>query len=312
MRLSVILVSFNTRELTLVALRELYREIARVPFRVEVIVVDNRSEDHSVEAIGAAYPEVILVPSSRNRGFGQGNNIGVQHAGGEYLFFLNTDTEIRDGALLELVRFMDRHDDAGAAGARLENPDGSDQNSIILVPRLWRIFCTFFWLDRTGLTPFSGDSLIGIDRDQGREIEVAHGAALLLRRDLFERVGGFDPDFFMYYEESDLCTRIREIGYSVHYVPDARVMHHVSASSKSRPWWLFRAMRVSRMTYARKHFSPLVIPFIPLIVHTGYALRIVLFSIIGIFNPRVRDLGRQMFRSYIDRSGPLDRQEGSA
>lgn len=301
----MILVSFNTRELTLVALRELYREIERLPFEVEVILVDNRSLDGSLEAVAGQYPEVILVPVDENLGFGRGNNRALPHATGDYLFFLNTDTEIREGGLYELVRLMEREKGVGACGARLENPDGSDQNSILLVPRLWRIFCTFFWLDRTGVQFFSGDSLVGVPRDEPREIEVAHGAALMVRRALFESLGGFDPAFFMYYEESDLCTRIREEGFSIHYVPTARVMHHVSASSSSRPWWLFRAMRVSRMTYARKHFSPLVRPVISLIVHSGYALRIVLYMLIGIANPRVRDLGRQMFRSYIDRSGPV-------
>ena len=305
---SVVLVSYNTRLLTLRALETLYSDIESVSFNVEVIVVDNNSHDGSPEAIAGAYPEAILIRSGENLGFGRGNNLGASSATGSFLFFLNTDTETKSGALASLVEVAGGSDEVGAVGARLEYPDGSDQDSIILVPRLWRIFCEFFWLDRINHRLFSSVVLNQVDREKLQRIEAAHGAALMVCRALFERVGAFDPDYFMYFEEADLCTRIREAGYTIFYVPGARIMHHVSASSSTRPWWLFRAMRVSRRTFARKHLPAWQRPLIEIIVHTGYLVRMLLFTLVGIVNPRLLDLGRQMFRSYADRSGP-DREK---
>ncbi len=308
-KFSVVLVNYNTKELTLRALEALDREIGVSPFEVEVILVDNASVDGSLEGVAARFPRVILLPSEVNLGFGRGNNLGVEVASGEILLFLNTDTEIRSGALPAIAGAFDRDGTVGAVGARLENPDGSHQPSAILVPSLWRIFCEFFWLDRTGLARFSGMFQNGFDPDSEQDIEAAHGAALAVRRDLFDEIGRFDPDYFMYFEEADLCTRIAERGYRIRYTPEAVVMHHVSASSGDRPWWFFRAMRNSRMTFVRKHLSGASRILLPLLVHSGYAMRIVLFGTVGLFNSRLRSLGRQMARSYVDRSGP-DRGEG--
>lgn len=306
--LSVIFVNYNTRDLTLRAIEALRQEVERAPFNVEMIVVDNASVDGSLEAIAATCPEVVLIASKENLGFGRGNNLGTDSASGEILLFLNTDTEIRAGALGAIVSLFEKERQIGAVGARLENPDGTHQPSAILVPSLWRIFCEFFWLDRTGYPRFSGMFQNGFDPDSEQDIEAAHGAALAVRRDLFDEIGRFDPDYFMYFEEADLCTRIAEWGYRIRYTPEAVVMHHVSASSGDRPWWFFRAMRRSRMTFVRKHLSGASRILLPVLVHTGYAMRIVLFGAAGLFSPRLRSLGRQMARSYVDRSGP-DRGE---
>ena len=306
--LSVIFVNYNTRDLTLRAIEALRQEIGRVPFDVETIVVDNASVDGSLEAIASGCPEVVLIASRQNLGFGRGNNLGADFASGELLLFLNTDTEIRAGALSAIVSLFQTQREVGAVGARLENPDGTHQPSAILVPSLWRIFCEFFWLDRTGLPRFSGMFPNGFDPDSEQDIEAAHGAALAVRRDLFDEIGRFDPDYFMYFEEADLCTRIAERGYRIRYTPEAVVMHHVSASSGDRPWWFFRAMRRSRMIFVRKHLSGASLVLLPLLVHSGYAMRIVLFGAAGLFSSRLRSLGRRMARSYVDRSGP-DRGE---
>lgn len=308
-QISVIFVSYNTRELTLRALEALRLEIVRSRLAVETILVDNNSQDGSVEAVAARFPEVILIPSAENLGFGRGNNCGADHASGEILLFLNTDTEIRSGALTALVDAFDRHPQVGALGARLENPDGSHQRSAILVPSLWRIFCEFFWLDRSDLSFLSGTFQNDFDPDVEQDIEVAHGAALSLRRELFEEAGRFDPDYFMYFEEADLCSRISARGHRILYVPEARVMHHSNASSSDRPWWLFRAMRESRMTFVRKHRGLPTRLLLPVLVHTGYLVRILSFALLGIVNPRLRRLGRQMIGSYTNRSGP-DREAG--
>lgn len=304
---SVILVSYNTRALTLAALRAI-RDSSIDPDRIETIVVDNGSRDGSVNRIAAEFPDVVLIPVQENLGFGKGNNRGAEYATGRLLFFLNTDTEVDRNAIGRLVDAIEGDPSVGIVGARLRNPDGSDQRSVLCVPTVRRIFCEFFWLDRTGLGLFSGPYDNRVDPDTPADVEAVHGAALMIRRDLFEQIGRFDPDYFMYFDEDDLCRRAIDSGAIVRYVPGAEVMHHISASYRDRPWWFYRISRASRSTFARKHLSVPSRIAIHGIVHSGYALRIVLYLASGLFNRRLGRLGRMILRSYVDRRGP-DRPE---
>lgn len=296
---SVVFVSFRTRELTLASIDAVIASLREDPIECEIILVENAGGDGTVHAVVERFPDVRVVDLDENVGFGRGNNRGARIARGDLLFFLNTDTEIRPGSIQAMVRRLDREPGWGALGARLVNPDGSAQPSILTLPTVWRIFCEFFWLDRLGIRRFAGPYDSRVDPSKPGVIEAANGAALMVRRELFERIGGFDPDFFMYYEECDLCRRIRREGAEVGYEPEAVVMHHVGASSSDRPWWFFRIMRSSRRIYGRKHFNRLERVVVDAIVSIGYLMRIILFSIVGIVNPRLRRLGRTMFLSYV-------------
>ncbi|MCE2502600.1 MAG: glycosyltransferase family 2 protein [Chlorobi bacterium] len=302
--ISIILVSYNTSKLTRAAIKAIYQSGIETGVAFEIIVVDNESRDDSVAMIIENFPEVTVISAGKNLGFGRGNTLGAEHAKGDILFFLNTDTEVRAGAIEALWSYLVRHSEIGIAAAMLENPDGSVQPSILRFPTVWRIFCEFFWLDRTGLRMFDGT----LDRHANPEceqvIEVAHGAAFMIYRKLYEQIKGFDSAFFMYYEESDLCKRALEYGVRVGYTPSSRVMHHVGGSSRSKPWWFFRAMRTSRMIYAKKHLSLPGRAVLLGIVHTGYALRILLYGLAGVLNQRLRHHGRNMLLSYIRRTGP--------
>lgn len=300
---SVVMVNYNTREMTLAAIEALKRSVRDPDFTMEIVLVDNASSDGSVEAIRERFPDVRLVPSEVNLGFGVGNNHGAAVARGKALFMLNSDTEAEPGAVETLFEYLNRDPKRGVAGAYLEYPDGTRQPSILRFPTVWRIFCVFFWLDRIPHRFFSGMFDLGADPAQEGEIEVAHGAAMMVRRNVFEEVGGFDPDFFMYFEECDLCRRIAERGYTVGYTPKSRIVHFEGASSRERPWWFFRVLRESRMIYARKHFGPLGRLAVVVIVHLGYGLRLVTFGLLGLFNKRLRAQGRNMLLSYVKRSG---------
>ena len=309
---SVILVSYNTCRMTLAAIDALYRSVSDPDFTFEIIMVDNAGTDGTVEAVAERFPEVRIIPSGVNLGFGRGNNRGAEIARGRVLFLLNTDTEIRQGGMERLYRYLLSDPQMGAAGAYLENPDGTMQPAILRFPTVWRIFCVFFWLDRIPHRFFSGVIDLGADPDREQKIEVSHGAAMMVRRDLFEKLGGFDPDFFMYFEECDLCRRIADEGRTTGYLPDARVMHHAGASSRSRPWWYFRALRDSRTTYARKHMNPLQRGMVFCIVHSGYLMRIILFSVLGLANSRVRMLGKNMLLSYVRHPEEAGKSGGGA
>jgi GT2 family glycosyltransferase len=306
---SVVMVSYNTRALTLEAIASVYRSLQDPDFRVEVIVVDNASADGSADAIEERFPGVMVIRSDENLGFGRGNNLGAARAAGRAIHFLNTDTIVHTGAIELLYRALFDRERRGVVGPFLENPDGSYQCSMISYPSVWRTFCDFFWLDQ--LLPrsplFADEFMSHADPTVEREVDAIQGATMMIRRDLFGEIGGFDPDFFMYYEEVDLCRRVAINGYTSYYLPSARVTHLVNRSSeKAPPGWYYSVHRKSRMVYARKHLKPASRAAISAIMHTGYAVRIVLYHIVGLARPRFRTLGHRMLQSYL----PFNRSLG--
>jgi GT2 family glycosyltransferase len=304
---SVVLVSFNTRELTLEAIESVFGSILDPQFRVEVIVVDNDSQDGSADAIESRFPAVRVIRSDENLGFGRGNNLGVHYATGQAILLLNTDTIVRPGAVECLYGELFSAPDRGVVGPFLENPDGSYQCSMLSFPTVWRTFCTYFWLDRVfpSIPLFADASMVHADPHAELDVDVINGAALMIRADVFRQVGGFDPEYFMYFEESDLCKRVAGAGYRSRYIPRARVLHFISQSSRSRPWWFHHIIRQSRMIYARKHMTPAARFGMAVIVHSGYALRIPLYTVIGLIKPRFKMMGRNMFKSYFHVDPPF-------
>lgn len=232
--LSVLIVSYNTREMTLECLRVLARELPP-GLAAEILLVDNASSDGSVAAVRAAFPAVRLLVSDRNAGFGAANNLALAQAKGRYLLLLNTDAFPRPGAVRVLVDLLERRADVGVVGPRLLYADGSLQQSCFR-------FTTplYAWLENLGATKLfrrhpAWDDYRGWDHASEREVDFVIGACLLLRREVYERVGGFDERFFMYQEEADWQKRIRQAGWRVVFTPAAEVVHLAGASGRAEP-----------------------------------------------------------------------------
>ena len=228
--LSVIIVSYNTRELTLRCLREISANLEREAVDFEICVVDNASRDGSAEAIAREFPGVQLIASQENLGFGPANNRGFAATTGEFLFLLNTDAFVKAGALRTLVDFLRAHPKASAVGPQLLNEDGSLQASCWKFPSPVRV-----WLEALGLARvFSSHPRLGDyyrwAHDAQRSVDFVIGAALLVRRAVVEKVGGFDEKFFLYAEESDWQKRMRDAGWEIWFTPDAQVTHLGGAS----------------------------------------------------------------------------------
>ncbi|MDB5034968.1 MAG: glycosyl transferase family 2 [Chlorobi bacterium] len=312
---SVVMVSYNTRELTLAAIASVFDSIVEPGFGVEVIVVDNASHDGSADAVAARFPGITLIRSADNIGFGRGNNLGAKHATGDALFLLNTDTIVRAGAIETLYRTLFADPALGIVGPFLENADGSYQCSMTSFPSVWRTFCHYFWLDR--LLPrsafFADGNMAQADPLAPQDVDIINGAALMIRRDLYEAINGFDPDFFMYFEEPDLCRRVNLRGFRARYTPSARVIHLISQSSRSRMWWTHKTLRGSRMVYARKHMSAAERVALWGIVHVGTAIRIIIYPLIGLVKPRFGIMGLDMLKSYFPAgSGLTSRKNANA
>lgn len=248
---SVVVVSHNGKSFTLDCVRSLqaqsYGEI------LEVIVVDNASSDGSVEAIRSNCAGVRLIALPTNRGFGSANNRGAAEAKGEFLFFLNNDTTMRGDSITALATFLRTRPAAAVVGPRLRNPDGTIQVSAGDFPGIggeWRSR-----REQRMMRSRNPTSLALLERRFARAMKVdwVTGAAMMVRRDAFESVGGFDEEFFMYFEDADLCRRLSGAGYQVWHLPDVSITHYGGASGGGA---LIRSeYRRGQLRFYEKHCS---------------------------------------------------------
>ena len=235
LKVSIIVISYNTRELSLECLRSV---VAQTTPLYEVIVVDNQSTDGSPDAIAAEFPDITILAETENHGFAKGNNIAAEHATGEYLLLLNPDTVVLDRAIDNLVAFAERTPKARIWGGRTLFGDGSlNTTSCWRKLSLWSIFCR-----ATGLTGmFSGSELFnpeaygGWDRNSERQVDIVTGCFFLIKRADWETLGGFDLTFFMYGEEADMCLRAaKELNAAPRVSPEATIVHYGGASESVR------------------------------------------------------------------------------
>jgi len=251
-RVSILVISYNTKEMTLDCLRSLEAETT-IPH--EVIVVDNNSPDGSATAITAAFPDLRLIASRDNLGFAKGNNVAAREARGEYILLLNPDTLVLDRAVDRLVAFADAHPAAGIWGGRTLNADMTlNPMSAFGDQKLWNLFCRASGLAVAfpGSSLFNSEYYGGWARDSEREVDVVQGCFFLIRRRLWERLGGFDLSFVMYGEEADLCRRARAEGARPRMTPEASIIHYAGASSAKRSDKTILVMK-ARVTLARRY-----------------------------------------------------------
>ena len=232
--LSILMVNWNTRELTLACLRSIYAEARTTSF--EIILVDNGSQDGSVDAIACAFPQVRLIAETRNHGFARANNIAAEKARGQYLLLLNTDTLILDGAIDRLVDAARAFPQALIWGGRTLFGDGQINPSSVW-GRItgWSAVCFALGLRSLfrGNNLFNPEGLGNWKRDSLRQVDIVSGCFFLIPSAFWSRLGGFDPKFFMYGEEADLCARARALGARPMMTPDARIIHYGGASAAS-------------------------------------------------------------------------------
>lgn len=251
---SILIVSFNTRQLTLDCLRSVYAETKGISF--EVIIVDNASNDGSADAIAEKYPQAELVRSKENLGFAGGNNLAAERANGEYLLLLNPDTVVLSGAIQELVAFAKLQSSAGIYGGRTFHVDGTlNPFSCWRRATIWSIFCRGVGLSSIFRfsSLFDSETYGRWPRDTVREVDLISGCFFLIRKEIWDRLGGFDTSFFMYCEEADLCLRARALGIRCLICPDAQIIHYGGASETDRSDKLVKSFR-AKARLVHKHW----------------------------------------------------------
>ena len=255
---TVIVVSYNTAHL----LDQMFDKLAaaRSSLSLQVIVVDNASRDGSPDILRTRFPNVELIENAVNIGFGRANNQALRLVRGRYVLLLNTDAFVAPDTLQTTVEFMDSHPDCGVLGVKLVGRDGTLQPSCRYFPTPWNLFLT-----RTGLGRFfPGTRLVddmSWDHASVRECDWVPGCYYLVRREVIERVGLFDPRYFLYYEELDHCCAVRRAGWRVVYYPFTQVVHLGGESAKSEGPLTAYGRQISsqqiesEFLYFRKHYG---------------------------------------------------------
>ncbi|MFN8522725.1 MAG: glycosyltransferase family 2 protein [Chloroflexota bacterium] len=271
---SVVVVSYNTRDILARCLASIERAIAAGAGRLsaEVFVVDNASADGSARMVAERFPGFTLIASERNEGFGRANNRAFRRSRGRYLLMLNPDTEIAPDGIRQLIDFADAHPRAGAVGGRVEYANGSLQHSAFRFPDLAQAFFGFFDVIPIN-SPINGRHA---PTQYNHPFRAQHllGACLLLRREALLDVGLLDPRFFMYFEETDLCRRLADAGWDLLYTPAARVMHLSAASTTAVNERMSIEFGRSQALYYRKHHGPVSYLLFKLIVCAGLGYRL--------------------------------------
>jgi GT2 family glycosyltransferase len=228
-KVSAVLVSYNTKELTLIAISHLLRDFESLD-SFEVILVDNDSKDGTVAAVNSEYPAVRIILNHDNVGFGKANNQAFEICCGEYVLLVNTDAFVHSGCIQGLTKFLDLHPGVAVVAPRVLNEDGSLQSSVHPFPTPLRCWIENLWLNPLVKNVFHLRDWRSWTHDETREVPWVIGACMLVRKSVIDSVGGFDEKFFMYSEETDWQYRIRKAGRKVWFVHDAEVTHLGGAS----------------------------------------------------------------------------------
>ena len=273
----VSIVHYNAPDLLERCLESFQRYPPQLPYRI--VVADNSASFVSVGELTARYPFCSLIEMPWNTGFSAANNRAVRDAGEEYLFFLNPDTEIREGTIENLVDRISNAPDIGAVGPMNIGPDGQVQFSCRTFPG-YSTFLGHRYSLLTRLFPnnriSSGYLQTALNHNQASEVDWVSGAALFMKRSDFECLGGFDEAFFLYAEDVDLCYRLHQMGRRIVFEPSSKVQHSIGGSSRRHRFRALWERHRSMYTFYRKHYS-LEIPLMDFMTLLGITLRGVCF-----------------------------------
>jgi len=256
MELSVIIVNYNVRRFLESALTSVRRALEGI--ESEVFVVDNASDDGSAEMVRAKFPEVHLLENTRNLGFARANNLALAQARGRFLLLLNPDTLVQEDTFRVMLAFFRQTSDAGIAGCRILNPDGSFQLPCRRsFPTPWVAFTKTFGL--SALFPkshlFGQYNLTFLSDEATYPVDAVSGSFMMVRREAYEKVGGLDEDFFMYGEDLDWCYRVMQAGFRVYYVHTTKIIHFKGESTRRSDIDEIRLFYQAMQLFVRKHLS---------------------------------------------------------
>ena len=253
---SIVIVHYKVKEEIFACLQSINKSITSYPY--EIIVVDNDEKPTIEKELKLVFPTVQYIKSSKNVGFGAGNNLGASYAKGDFLFFLNPDTFVYPQAIDILANFLLREKNYGVvAPLLLDNsnricPQQGSQclgviEGIVALSFLNKLFHNNYISKKYFLN--------GWDKKNVKEVDVAPGTALMIKKEIFNKAGKFDEQLFLYFEEFDLCKRVKNLGYRIFINPQAKVKHVWGASTRASNLNLNQIFKESRFYYFKKHYG---------------------------------------------------------
>lgn len=276
MDLSIIIVNYNTKELTLQCISSIYESNTKKN-SFEIFVVDNNSSDGSVEAIKQQFKKVILIENKDNVGFSKANNQAIRQAKGEYILLLNSDTIVQENTLSIMLQYMQQNNDVGAAGCEVLLQDGK------LDIACHRGFPTpsasfYYMLGLAKKYPnnpkFNQYHKSYLNMREIHEIDCLVGAFMIVRAETIQQVGMLDESFFMYGEDIDWCYRIKEAGWKIVYNPTVSIIHYKGASSRKKPVKIVYEFHRAMFIFHKKHYAQKYSAFTNGIVYTGITAKL--------------------------------------
>lgn len=264
-KLSIILVSYNTKELLLRCLSSILNSIENVDF--EIIVVDNNSKDGSTKEVHNRFPRIKLIENQSNRGFAAANNQGLRLMRGEYALLLNPDTLMTDSSLSKMIEFIRENPKTGIVGCRILNPDRSLQPSAFPIPSLKDLILSGFaasWIS-VGRYVQRHSNRHYMPHKRPVRVGWVSGACLLIRKETMEEIGLLDENFFLFSEDVDWCIRAQRRGWDVVYYPHATIIHYGGQSSQKNLALKIASFYRKRFYFVKKHFGRLALLFLKMI-----------------------------------------------
>lgn len=259
MKLSIIIVNYNTYELTKQTIESVFS--ANVSFKYEIILVDNASYDDSISKIKDWLSQqkdkdkVEIIINSENLGFSKANNIGIKRAKGQYILLLNSDTYIVNDCLEKCMNYIEQNKRIGALGCKVLLPDGTlDHACKRGFPTPEASLYYFLKLHKKNPEKYGAYEALHLKEDETGEVDVLMGAFMLMPKEVLDEVGLLDERFFMYGEDIDLCLRIKEAGYQIVYYPEASIIHYKGGSSKKRRTKVIYDFHNAMWLFYKKHY----------------------------------------------------------
>ncbi len=270
--LSIIIVNYNVKEF----LQNLIHSIekASVNLNKEIIIVDNASDDGSVDFIKEKFPEIKLIANQQNFGFGKANNTGLKIAAGKYILLINPDTLVAEDTFEKMIEFFENNPEAGLAGCKILNPDGSLQLACRRsFPGPWTSFTKVSGLSTlfSNSKIFARYNLTYLDENKTYEVDAISGSFMMMRKEVYDKVGGFDEQFFMYGEDLDLCYRIQKSGFKVYYVHTTQIIHYKGESTKRSSIDETKVFYNAMHLFVKKHLSSSLL--VEIILRSAIAIR---------------------------------------